>query len=201
MNKMFNIFLMSFVFFMGFTISSCGNSEDEARTLLNHALLLKQEGKLDEAKTILKKIATQYPKTKVATEAIKELEQLKTEIALTAIFNNSDEDMEKRKRVKAKVDIQFIEVALKTYKLDNGNYPSTEQGLGALVSPPNTGNPAKNWREGGYCIKTNLKDPWQNDYIYLCPGNHGEFDISSYGADGMPGGVDENTDINNWEID
>jgi general secretion pathway protein G len=105
----------------------------------------------------------------------------------------------KAKQVKAKVQIKALESALKTYKLDNGAYPSTEQGLLALVEAPAT---AKNWRKNGYLEKKNLpKDPWENEYIYLCPGVHGDFDIISYGADGVTGGENENQDINNWEIE
>jgi general secretion pathway protein G len=105
----------------------------------------------------------------------------------------------KAKQVKAKVQIKALESALKTYKLDNGGYPTTEQGLLALVEAPST---AKNWRKNGYLEKQALpRDPWDNDYIYLSPGVHGDFDIVSYGADGMPGGEDENQDINNWEIE
>lgn len=105
------------------------------------------------------------------------------------------------KIVKAKVDIQAIETALKLYKLDNSKYPTTDQGLEALISPPETGD-ADNWREGGYLDKKSLpKDPWSNPYIYLSPGLHGDYDIISYGADKMPGGEKENADINSWEIE
>jgi general secretion pathway protein G len=102
----------------------------------------------------------------------------------------------------AKMQIQSIETALKLYKLDNGVYPSTEQGLDALVQPPEIGQLAKTWRKGGYLEKTKVpKDPWGNDYVYLCPGvnNPEEFDLMSYGVDGQPGGEGENADINNWE--
>lgn len=104
----------------------------------------------------------------------------------------------------ARMQIQSIETALKLYKLDNGVYPSTEQGLEALVQPPEVGQLAKTWRKGGYLEKTKVpKDPWGYDYIYLCPGvnNQDEFDLMSYGPDGQPGGEDENADINNWEME
>jgi general secretion pathway protein G len=105
------------------------------------------------------------------------------------------------KIVKAKSDIQAIETALKLYKLDNGKYPTTEQGLKALIEPPETGD-ADNWREGGYLDKKSIpKDPWNNEYIYMSPGLHGDYDIISYGADKMPGGENENADINSWEIE
>ncbi len=106
------------------------------------------------------------------------------------------------RQTKAKLQIQGIETALKLYKLDNGSYPSTEQGLEALVSPPSSGNPAAKWREGGYLEKGKVPvDPWNNNFIYLSPGVHGFFDLSSYGADGEPGGEGEDADINNWEIE
>jgi general secretion pathway protein G len=109
---------------------------------------------------------------------------------------------EQAKQVKAKLDIQNLETALKLYKLDNGMYPSTEQGLQALVEQPETGNVPKKWKSGGYLEKGKVpKDPWGNDFIYLSPGLQGDFDIISYGADGVPGGEEENKDINNWEIE
>ncbi|MFP4226771.1 MAG: type II secretion system major pseudopilin GspG [Desulfobacterales bacterium] len=109
---------------------------------------------------------------------------------------------EQAKQVKARVDIQALETALKLYKLDNGRYPTTEQGLEALVEPPDTGKVPENWREGGYIEKGKIaSDPWGNDYIYLSPGSHGDYDIISYGADGEPGGQGDNKDIKSWEIE
>jgi general secretion pathway protein G len=106
------------------------------------------------------------------------------------------------KQVRAKMDIAAMETALKLYKLDSGIYPGTEQGLQALVQRPESGVVPKKWRQGGYLEKSKLpKDPWGNDYIYLSPGLKGEFDIISYGADGVPGGENENKDINNWDVD
>jgi len=106
------------------------------------------------------------------------------------------------KQVKASVDIQGYETALKLYKLDNGSYPKTAQGLEALVTKPDTGKAPKNWRSGGYIDKGKIaKDPWGNEYIYLSPGVHGDFDMTSYGADGEPGGEEYDKDINNWEIE
>ncbi|MCB1604432.1 MAG: type II secretion system major pseudopilin GspG, partial [Xanthomonadales bacterium] len=87
--------------------------------------------------------------------------------------------------------------ALSMYKLDNFNYPSTSQGLQALVSRPGGQPEAKNWKPGGYVEKL-VQDPWGNDYQYLNPGNHGEVDIYSFGADGQPGGEGENQDVGNW---
>jgi general secretion pathway protein G len=109
---------------------------------------------------------------------------------------------EEAKQLKAKMQIESLETALKLYKLDNGMYPDTEQGLQALVEQPETGTIPKKWRKNGYLDKGRLpKDPWGNEFIYLSPGAHGEYDIISYGADGVPDGEDKNKDINNWEIE
>ena len=106
------------------------------------------------------------------------------------------------KQVKARVDISALETALKLYKLDNGKYPTTEQGLQALVVKPETGNVPTKWKEGGYLDKRKVpKDPWKNDFLYLSPGVHADFDIISYGADGVPGGEGEDQDVNSWEIE
>ena len=108
---------------------------------------------------------------------------------------------EEAKRTMAGVQIQGLESALKLYKLDNGEYPSTEQGLLALVEPPAVGKLQPKWRKGGYLEKDKLpKDPWGNDFVYLCPGVHGDFDLSSYGRDGQAGGENEDADINNWDV-
>lgn len=109
---------------------------------------------------------------------------------------------EQARQLKAKVDIQALETALKLYKLDNGQYPTTEQGLQALVQPPESGPAAKNWREGGYIEKGKIaKDPWGNEYVYICPGVQNDYDIISYGADGEPGGEGENADVKSWELE
>ena len=109
---------------------------------------------------------------------------------------------EQAKEVQTRVQIEGLETALKLYKLDNGVYPTTEQGLQALVERPETQNVLQNWRKGGYLEKGKVpKDPWGNEFIYLSPGIQGDYDITSYGADGVPGGEDENKDINSWEIE
>ncbi|MBN2256169.1 MAG: type II secretion system major pseudopilin GspG [Deltaproteobacteria bacterium] len=109
---------------------------------------------------------------------------------------------EEAKQAKARIQIESLETALKLYKLDNGNYPTTEQGLEALVEAPTVGTLAKKWREGGYLEKGKVpKDPWGNDYVYLSPGSHGDCDIISYGADGEQGGDGKNKDISNQDIE
>ena len=104
------------------------------------------------------------------------------------------------KVTKAKVDIQSLNGALDMYRLDNGFYPGTGQGLEALVSQP-SGEPApKKWRQGGYVNKL-PNDPWGNPYLYLSPGTHGSVDIWSQGADGAPGGDGLDADIGSWNLD
>ncbi len=99
---------------------------------------------------------------------------------------------------KAKSDIRVLESSLELYKLDNFVYPSSEQGLDALVNKPSSD--VKNWREGGYIKKLN-KDPWGNEYQYTFPGSNGEFDVFSLGADARVGGTGEAADIGNWNLD
>jgi len=101
----------------------------------------------------------------------------------------------------AKVQIKNLETALKLYKLDNGDYPGTEQGLQALVEKPTAGVIPKNYREGGYLEHKDVpKDPWDNDYLYLSPGEHGDFDLYSLGADGARGGEKKEADIESWNL-
>jgi len=106
----------------------------------------------------------------------------------------------KARAAKVKQDIRAIESALDLYKLDNYRYPTTDQGLEALVSKPSSGPEAKNYKEGGY-LRDLPKDPWGNPYQYLNPGEHGEVDVYSLGADGVPGGEGANADVGNWEVD
>lgn len=99
-----------------------------------------------------------------------------------------------------RVQIKNIETALKLYKLDNGIYPSTEQGLSALFIKPTVGQIPKNYKSEGYLeSKKAPKDPWGNDYVYISPGEHGDFDLYSYGADGVKGGEGKGADIANWD--
>ena len=101
--------------------------------------------------------------------------------------------------VKAKQDIRTLEGALNLYKLDNFNFPTTDQGLDALVNKP-VGEPeAKNWKKKGY-MKKIPKDPWGNEYLFLSPGANSEIDIFSYGADGRSGGEEAAEDIGNWML-
>ena len=97
----------------------------------------------------------------------------------------------------AKVDIATMMQALKLYKLDNQRYPTTEQGLNALIAKPTSGPSANGWKDGGYIEKL-PKDPRGNAYQYLSPGVKGEIDVFSYGADGQPGGTGEDADVGSW---
>jgi general secretion pathway protein G len=101
--------------------------------------------------------------------------------------------------VAARQDISTIMQALRLYRLDNMRYPSTEQGLAALVAPPSSGPPAPNWKAGGY-LERLPKDPWGNPYLYLNPGLRGEIDVFSFGADGIAGGTGIDADIGSWNL-
>lgn len=94
----------------------------------------------------------------------------------------------------ARAQIDALEKALDQYRLDTGHYPATEQGLGALVNRPAS---ESRW-DGPYLKKAVPSDPWGNPYVYRQPGEHGEFDLLSYGKDGQPGGSDQAADITNW---
>ncbi|OGR06180.1 MAG: type II secretion system protein GspG [Deltaproteobacteria bacterium RIFOXYD12_FULL_50_9] len=102
--------------------------------------------------------------------------------------------------IKAKQDIRILESALQLYKLDNYIYPTTDQGLVALVQKPSESPEPKKWKEGGY-IDRLPKDPWGNDYQYMNPGVFGPLDIFSMGADGQLGGEGINAEIGNWKLD
>jgi general secretion pathway protein G len=100
---------------------------------------------------------------------------------------------------KARQDIRAYETALNLYRMDNFRYPTTEQGLAALVTRPTDPN-IRNWKEGGY-IDGMKKDPWGYDYNYLAPGSHGDYDLYTLGADGQPGGEGQDADIGSWNIE
>jgi general secretion pathway protein G len=99
---------------------------------------------------------------------------------------------------RAKQDIRSIETALNIYRLDNYTYPSTDEGLEALVTNPGETS-APNWQAGGY-LPNLPRDPWNRPYEYLSPGQHGAFDIFTLGADGQEGGEGNRADIGNWEL-
>ena len=101
----------------------------------------------------------------------------------------------------AKQDIASIMQALKLYRLDNGRYPTTEQGLRALIERPGTEPQPANWKQGGYLERSSVpKDPWGKEYQYLNPGLRGEIDVFSFGRDGQSGGEGVDADIGSWQL-
>ncbi len=117
-------------------------------------------------------------------------------VVVPRLLNRPDE----ARITKTQVDIKKIEETLGMFKLDNGYFPTTEQGLMALVSKPDTGRIPTKYPDGGYLKKVPV-DAWNNEYVYLSPGLHDkDFDLISYGADGEPGGEGSNADINSWEL-
>jgi general secretion pathway protein G len=110
------------------------------------------------------------------------------------VLQNQDRAMTE----KARADISVLEQALDMYKLDNHVYPTTNQGLQALVEKPETGSVPKNYRSDGY-IKRLPDDPWGTPYVYIQPGEHGPYDLYSTGSDGEEGGEDLARDIVNWQ--
>ena len=117
-------------------------------------------------------------------------------LAITVVPQFLDQPA-KARIARAQSDVQQLKTALSMYKLDNFTYPSTAQGLNALVSKPSGQPLTKNWKTGGY-MERMIKDPWGNAYQYLNPGNHGAIDIYSMGRDGQPGGEGDDADIGNW---
>ncbi|MBT3309500.1 MAG: type II secretion system major pseudopilin GspG [Gammaproteobacteria bacterium] len=118
-------------------------------------------------------------------------------ILATLVVPRVMERPEEARMTKARLDIQSIGQALDLYRLDTHDYPTTAQGLRALKEQPDG---VTRWRKGGYLSKV-PSDPWSNDYIYLSPGLHGDYDLLSYGADGQPGGEDSKADIGSWNLD
>ncbi len=115
-------------------------------------------------------------------------------VVAPTVLNRADEA-----RVgKVLADFKNIETALKIYRLDNYVYPTTEQGLEALVEPSTLEPEPRNFKEGGYLEEVPL-DPWGRPYLYMSPGEHGEVDLYSLGADGLAGGEDQSLDIGNWK--
>jgi general secretion pathway protein G len=115
----------------------------------------------------------------------------------TIVVINVLPSQDKARVEKAKADIALIEQGLEMYRLDNLNYPATGDGLQALVTQPASASQAGRYRAGGY-LKRLPEDPWGAPYQYAFPGQHGTFDIYSYGADGRPGGEGDNADLGNW---
>lgn len=106
----------------------------------------------------------------------------------------------KARMIKTKMQIQGLSTAAKKFYLDNGFYPTTEQGLQALVEKPTVGRIPKNYPSNGYITKI-PSDPWENEYIYIAPGSHEAFEIISFGADCEEGGENDGVDIASWNIE
>ncbi|MFC1855922.1 type II secretion system major pseudopilin GspG [Thermodesulfobacteriota bacterium] len=121
-------------------------------------------------------------------------------ILVTVVVLNLGDEPDKARVQKARMDIKRLETALKMFKIDNAFYPSTEQGIEALLYEPTVGRMVKDYKEGGYVEALPL-DPWDNPYIYISPGVKGRnYDLISYGADGLEGGEDFNEDIVSWDL-
>lgn len=114
-----------------------------------------------------------------------------------AVVPNLLGNVDKARITRTKTDIASLVSALELYKIDNFNYPSTDQGLQALVEKPLGDPEAANWQDGGY-VKKLPKDGWEREFVYVSPGSGGDFDIVSYGADGAEGGTGNDADITNW---
>ena len=115
-------------------------------------------------------------------------------VVAPTVLNRADE----ARSQKAQADFKAIETALKIYRLDNYVYPTTEQGLDALIAPSTLDPEPRNFKQGGY-LEDLPVDPWGRPYLYLHPGEQGEVDIYSLGADGLSGGEGQNADIGNWK--
>lgn len=114
------------------------------------------------------------------------------------VVPNVMDNLDKANVQKARADFSAIQTALKLYRIDNFNYPSTEQGLEALVSKTSIAPVPRNFKSGGYLDSLN-KDPWGNEYQYMSPADGHEYDIYSLGADGVTGGDGQNADISVWD--
>ena len=123
-------------------------------------------------------------------------------ILATLLIPRIMERPEEARRVKAKMDIKAIESALKLYKIDTGVYPTTEQGIMALIKKPETAPIPARWREGGYLDGNTVPmDPWNNPYSYVSPTPEGkDYEILSYGRDGTPGGTGKDADISSTDL-
>jgi general secretion pathway protein G len=116
----------------------------------------------------------------------------------TVVMINVLPSQDRAMHEKARADVAILEQALETFRLETLRFPSTEEGLGALVRAPAGMTRPDRYREGGY-IRRLPQDPWGNPYQYVFPGQHGRFDVFSFGADGVRGGEGENADIGNWD--
>ncbi|WCL53737.1 type II secretion system major pseudopilin GspG [Gimibacter soli] len=149
-------------------------------------------------KTLLKKLRKQAAKDEGFTLVEVMVVIVIIGLLATVVVINVLPSQDKAMVEKARADILILEQALEMYKLDNLTYPTTDQGLEALVTPPAGLSRPERYRPGGY-IKRLPDDPWGNAYQYATPGEHGSVDIFSLGADGRMGGADLAADIGNWK--
>ncbi len=157
-------------------------------------MLVQQE--TDNVREIVRAIRSQRGFTFIEIMVVVAILAILAALVVPRIMGRTDD----AKRTAAKVQIRNLEGALQLYKLDNGVYPSTEQGLKALVEKPAVGVIPKKWKIGGYMQKL-PEDPWGNIYKYLSPSPKGDYEIISLGTDGEAGGEGVNADITNWNLD
>lgn len=119
-------------------------------------------------------------------------------LLVTIVALNVMPAQDRAMRSKAQADIATLEQAIELYRLENSTYPAASDGLAALRQAPASLERPELYPRGGY-IKRLPKDPWGHDYVYANPGEHGAFDLLSYGADGAPGGSGDDADIGNWQ--
>lgn len=150
----------------------------------------------DNVREIVRAIRSQRGFTFIEIMVVVAILAILAALVVPRIMGRTDD----AKRTAAKVQIRNLEGALQLYKLDNGVYPSTEQGLKALVEKPAVGVIPKKWKIGGYMQKL-PEDPWGNIYKYLSPSPKGDYEIISLGTDGEAGGEGVNADITNWNLD
>jgi general secretion pathway protein G len=165
--------------------AGCSNPEEEARVLLNKAIALEQNDQFDEASAVLESVMEVYPQTIAATEATRELENVKRTLERLKTLQVMHWES-------ARIDIARLSKAVEAHYLDTGVVPDS---LNELVSNTNKVN---GWN-GPYVKVSTTKDPFGRDYVYRSPGEHGDFDIYTLGADGVSGGTGLNRDFNSWE--
>ena len=164
---------------------SCSSNEESAQALLNHASVHEREGEREIAKKLLEKIVSDYPETETAVTAKKSLDLFKLGAEVAESL---------RKPEIAKLQVTEFEGALGLFRFDSGRYPTTQEGLQALIRDPGS----RGW-SGPYLKKSEVvTDPWLKPYHYRSPGQHGDYDLWSDGGDGKPGGVGHAADITSW---
>lgn len=156
------------------------------------------EAKMNDAESVLpKRAAVSSGFTLLEIIVVVFILSLLAAIVAPKIIGRTDD----ARIAEAKVQIRNLETALKLFKLDNGFYPDTQQGLQALVEKPTSGRIPLNYKEGGYLEQKKIPiDPWGNPYVYISPGLNGDYDLMSYGADGKEGGEGKDADIKSWDM-